>query len=37
VCRALGRSYEPLRTASLACVLAALLRMRGSREQAEAQ
>jgi hypothetical protein len=37
VCRALGRSYEPLRTASLACVLAALLRMRGSRAQAEAQ
>jgi Uncharacterized protein conserved in bacteria (DUF2325) len=37
VCRALGRGYEPLRTASLACVLAALLRMRGSREQAEAQ
>ena len=37
VCRALGRSYDPLRTASLACVLAALLRMRGSREQAEAQ
>jgi hypothetical protein len=37
VCRAFGRSYEPLRTASLACVLAALLRMRGSREQAEAQ
>ena len=37
VCRALGRRYEPLRTASLACVLAALLRMRGSREQAEAQ
>jgi hypothetical protein len=37
VCRALGRGYEPLRTASLACVLAALLRMRGSREEAEAQ
>jgi hypothetical protein len=37
VCRALGRSYEPLRTASLTCVLGALLRMRGSREQAEAQ
>jgi hypothetical protein len=37
VCRALGRGYEPLRTASLACVLAALLRMRGSREPAEAQ
>jgi hypothetical protein len=37
VCRALGRGYEPLRTASLACVLAALLRMRGPREPAEAQ
>jgi Uncharacterized protein conserved in bacteria (DUF2325) len=37
VCRGLGRGYEPLRTASLACVLAALLRMRGSREEAEAQ
>jgi hypothetical protein len=37
VCRGLGRGYEPLRTASLACVLAALLRMRGPREPAEAQ
>jgi hypothetical protein len=37
VCRTLGRSYEPLRTASLACVLAALLRMRGSRAEVEAQ
>jgi hypothetical protein len=35
-CRASGRSYEPLRTASLACLLAALLRMRGCREMAPA-
>jgi hypothetical protein len=28
VCRAMGKSYEPLRTASLACLVGALVRMR---------
>jgi len=37
LCRASGRSYEPLRTASLACLLAALLRLHGGRETASAQ
>jgi hypothetical protein len=37
LCRASGRSYEPLKTASLACLLAALLRMRACRETAPAQ
>jgi hypothetical protein len=37
LCRASGRSYEPLRTASLACLLTALLSMRGCQETAPAQ
>ena len=37
LCRASGRSYEPLRTSSLACVLIALLRKSASREEAAVQ
>jgi hypothetical protein len=31
-CRLIGKAYEPLRTASLACLLSALVRMTGCRE-----
>jgi hypothetical protein len=31
-CRLTGKVYEPLRTASLACLLSALVRMTGGRE-----
>jgi hypothetical protein len=34
-CRQTGKIYEPLRTASLACLLSALVRMAGSRDAAD--
>jgi hypothetical protein len=37
LCRLTGKNYEPLRTASLACLLAALVRMRGSDERVAAE
>src|SRR5262249_10130417 len=37
ICPTTGKGYEPLRTASLTCLLSALLQMRGRSERAARQ